>query len=761
MRPSQAWKNFSATKEAMILKALLVLLSVAVFYRSIFPCMRLQATVNTEALSENREFKKLVYVVLDGLRFDGLVPVDKEGHYFNNMAPLDGEGIHRHDFLSIAGIPTSTTCRVIGLMTGAPSSRLDVIKSFSNTRVDVDSLVSRADGRSCAFYGDELWIHSFVRLAAKSKTICSFSKDRLAAREDEVFAALMQNLSGEPDDFVFAHFISLDNLGHTHGTRHPAMGSTIRRFSGYLQEICATLDRDTLLVVVSDHGVTDEGAHGGVSEPELASVCSFISKKPIRGADPRTGPGRASGYASFLGRFYDVARCNTAGDWLKARSRYNVIHQDDIVVTVSYLLGVPVPFNAFGNLIPHLVDDHAAQRRLARLKEANTGKGAEMRRNFAASGQRTHGQKTDGQKTDADSHDWHRRYNYFLTDAIYSRLSERSYLGAALSLLIALGVLYYSIARSKGLLGCLHVLFATAMVSHSYRAFASEDYFWFAAFLAENPTLSNLLAFVFYVKAPGRAFLQGDRLGLNRRLAVLGLGKFGSCAETLFFLAAFVLSKAVRGRPTKQSPRGPLQFDARFTRNTGRCLPQLLFAVYRLAAGADDRESRLAFLAAFCSPESLVAIHFAPHNAILLLYVLTSLDMKHTPSTRYSLLALLPYLGDIEKTVQSIDFNAFFVFTDRYDSLSVLASVLAYFVLPRLLFTLEFARHERAQRNSNQHAFPALVLLGLYACLACSWFMYNSLVFDYFFMGRALFVTGYSLFDYALQTVLFLAGRAR
>lgn len=207
----------------IIVSTLLVFISVLIFYKSMFVGFDLPKAINKETLSENKQFNKLIYVVLDGLRFDAFVPVNKKGLYFNNMTITKDQSINKQVFMSIAGIPTATTCRVIGMMTGAPSSKLDVLKAFGNRTIDIDNLVNRSIGRTRAFYGDQLWTSAFEPLRGKAKTLCSFSKDNLEDKENDIFKELMKNLSGKQDEFIFAHFISLDSFGHSLGTNHLKM----------------------------------------------------------------------------------------------------------------------------------------------------------------------------------------------------------------------------------------------------------------------------------------------------------------------------------------------------------------------------------------------------------------------------------------------------------------------------------------------------------------------------------------------------------
>ncbi len=42
-----------------------------------------------------------------------------------------------------------------------------------------------------------------------------------------------------------------------------------------------SIDDETLLVVIGDHGMTEVGDHGGDSKPEIESALFFYSKKEL------------------------------------------------------------------------------------------------------------------------------------------------------------------------------------------------------------------------------------------------------------------------------------------------------------------------------------------------------------------------------------------------------------------------------------------------------------------------------------------------
>lgn len=92
----------------------------------------------------------------------------------------------------------------------------------------------------------------------------------------------------------------------------------------------------TLLVVVSDHGMTENGNHGGSSYEETDSLALFIGPKSH--ASDRTS------------------------------SNQDTIFQVDIAPTLALLFGVPIPKNNIGVLISQMVDSLTDDQKLRALQ---------------------------------------------------------------------------------------------------------------------------------------------------------------------------------------------------------------------------------------------------------------------------------------------------------------------------------------------------------------------------------------------------------
>lgn len=676
----------------------MILFAIFLFYKSLFVTYEMPDTINREVLSEKKEFNKLIYIVLDGLRFDALVPVKKNGYYYNNMTFINNDNIHKHVFLSIAGIPTATSSRIKGLMTGAPNSRIDLLQAFMKIEIKIDNMTNRYKNNSIAFFGDSLWSYTFKNLKNFSETLCSFSKDNLVENENIIFNNMLSRIKNNQPDYLFAHFISLDSYGHTYGIDNEIMQKTLKRFNDYLEKVYNEMSDDTLMVVVSDHGVTDEGSHSGSSLKELASIGCFLSKKKIL-----TYEFNLILQKDYLKKFYDLEICNTQNDWIMARNKYDIIHQDDIVITTSYLLGIPIPYNSYGNLIPKIVNNESVYEKLAEFKFNKISDKAKYIK------------KTDLVK-----------YNYDLSYLIYLQYSQKSFILGILPLIIFIYLLYELYKKTTNTLKFLHILFMIIMVSCSYWSFASEDYIWFFSFIWEHFNITNIIAFLIYFKIPGRKNYEVDKIFASIR-------KLEFCKnfniELTLLITFFFLWKLYRKKIVFIN------------------LPQSIFTLIKFYFNIKNKNVDISFLSAFLSLESLVAVHLNPLNAFYVLFILPNLEAKIKSSSNFSLLQLLVFICDLENAVQGINFNIFYLFTDKYDLSSASVSAVSYFFLPRFITFLNFKKFLNIKNHKRNFNLPFLLLLNLFICFLSSWFMHNTLPFDRFFLGRLLFVTGHSIAD--------------
>lgn len=286
-----------------------------------------------------KTFDKAVIIIIDALRYDFTVPLSGEPHHFHNALTILDETARQTPekaFLLpfIADPPTTTLQRLKGLTTGTLPTFIDAGSNFAGTAIEEDNLVAqlRHAGKTLVHLGDDTWHSLFPGYFDTNLTHAydSFNVWDLHTVDNGVTEHLLPLLkpkNKEKWDIIFGHYLGVDHAGHRYGPDHSATNAKLREMDTVLREIVAMIDKDTLLVVMGDHGMDVKGDHGGESDDEVEAALWMYSKKGVfgRGHNGFTGP--------------------------PATAKERPVGQIDLVPTLSLLLGMPIPFNNLGSPI--------------------------------------------------------------------------------------------------------------------------------------------------------------------------------------------------------------------------------------------------------------------------------------------------------------------------------------------------------------------------------------------------------------------------
>ncbi|KAI0165827.1 GPI ethanolamine phosphate transferase 3-like protein [Xylariaceae sp. FL1272] len=288
-----------------------------------------------------KTFDKAVIIVIDALRYDFTIPVDGDStpEIYHNAFPFLHESASQsphHAVLRpfIADPPTSTLQRIKGLTTGTLPTFIDVGSSFGGTAIEEDNLLMqwRNHGKRIAHLGDDTWTALFPGYFEPniSKAYDSFNVWDLHTVDNGVIEhifPLMQPPQQAEWDIVIGHLLGVDHAGHRYGPNHPAMTSKLEQMDTFIRQLADSIDDNTLLVVMGDHGMDEKGDHGGESDDEVEAALWMYSKRPIFG--------------------------RTQQDFVNppVNAKVRPVNQIDLVPTLALLLGIPIPYNNLGRPI--------------------------------------------------------------------------------------------------------------------------------------------------------------------------------------------------------------------------------------------------------------------------------------------------------------------------------------------------------------------------------------------------------------------------
>lgn len=239
--------------------------------------------------------------------------------------------------------------RIKGITTGSLPTFIDIGSNFASTAIEEDSLVSQlvAANKRVGFMGDDTWMNLFPSSfhPNMSHPYDSFNVEDLHTVDNGVITHLFPYLHPSNQsqwDVLIGHFLGVDHVGHRVGPHRDTMTEKLTQMNEVLEKVVDLIDEETLLVVLGDHGMDDKGNHGGDSEMETSSALWLYSKGPMLTNPAVVQDKDTSAIFKSLPTYI----------FPKSTMPLRQINQIDIVPTLALLLGVPIPYNNLGSVIP-------------------------------------------------------------------------------------------------------------------------------------------------------------------------------------------------------------------------------------------------------------------------------------------------------------------------------------------------------------------------------------------------------------------------
>lgn len=308
------------------------------------------------------KFEKAIILVVDALRFDFVIPVNEQianKNYHNNLKILyetftrDKDNSSSFLLKFIADPPTTTLQRLKGLTTGSLPTFIDAGSNFNGNVIEEDNLILQLfrNDKKVLFVGDDTWDALFNPfLSNDSIPYESLNVWDLDTVDNGVMSFFDEHLKPELQgswDVLIGHMLGVDHVGHKYGPNHFTMKEKQHQVNEFITSIMNSMDDDTLLVVLGDHGMDHTGNHGGDSRDELESTLFMYTK--------RKNAFRLSSQS------FDAYNTSDLG------ANYRQVNQVDLVPSLAYLLGVPIPFNNLGWAIEEVFSDRDEKQRFTKV----------------------------------------------------------------------------------------------------------------------------------------------------------------------------------------------------------------------------------------------------------------------------------------------------------------------------------------------------------------------------------------------------------
>jgi hypothetical protein len=339
---------------------LLIVIGITLFCKGFLLVRKVPGTKSKEPKVIEKSFNKVVILLFDALRFDMVFPnhhKTPQESWRNKLNIL--YDLHTQDssrallFRFKADPPTATTPRISGLTAGNLPTFIEIGDNFSGNSSPQDNWVYQLikENRKVHFFGDDTWLSLYPYIRNQPKNVIingfhSFHLFDLDTVDNGIEASMPSVLKSGEFDVIIAHYLGLDHCGHKFGPSHPACGQKLLQYEEIIKRTISDLSEDSLLVVMSDHGMTDEGDHGGISARELSSVLFFYSKQK------RWNDTNFSKISKFRNNEISALDLNFFDQ--PDKIDINTVEHIDFCPTISLLMGLPIPFGNLGKIIPEI-----------------------------------------------------------------------------------------------------------------------------------------------------------------------------------------------------------------------------------------------------------------------------------------------------------------------------------------------------------------------------------------------------------------------
>ena len=248
---------------------------------------------NVNSFKNLKRFDKAVVLFIDALRFDFIFTNhahNRQNDYFGlpSIESLIKQRANARLFKFIADPPTTTMQRIKALMSGTLPTFIDAGANFDSFIVEDDNLIQQTfkNNKSVVIVGDDTWLNLFeTSILEQHHTYPSFNIKDLDTNDKYVNEHLANIFKNDKKSFkwnlLIAHFLGIDHCGHSFGPKSPVLKRKLKDIDETLKFVSESIDNETLLVVIGDHGMTETGDHGGDSKLELETALFFYSKKEI------------------------------------------------------------------------------------------------------------------------------------------------------------------------------------------------------------------------------------------------------------------------------------------------------------------------------------------------------------------------------------------------------------------------------------------------------------------------------------------------
>lgn len=322
-------------------------------------------------------FKRAIVLVIDALRYDFAAwdsTSTSQKPFENKMAAIRDLLLQRpsHSMLVpfYADPPTTTMQRLKGVVTGGLPTFMEIKDDVASEGIEITEdnfidLLINDGNRNITFMGDDTWTVLFPSQFNRAYPYPSFNVKDLHTVDEGVLLHLLPEMRRDDWSFLVGHFLGVDHCGHRFGPDNEHMTKKLLQMNQAIDDVVHEMDKggyeDTVLLVFGDHGMTEDGNHGGATEEEVGAALFIYSPSPIllggKDSDEDVDGALKKNLLQELKLLHEDDEENIRNTKEKVPwqlTRRSSVQQIDLAPTLGLLLGLPIPFGNLGSIVPEL-----------------------------------------------------------------------------------------------------------------------------------------------------------------------------------------------------------------------------------------------------------------------------------------------------------------------------------------------------------------------------------------------------------------------
>uniref|UniRef100_A0A5K3EVM8 GPI ethanolamine phosphate transferase 2 n=1 Tax=Mesocestoides corti TaxID=53468 RepID=A0A5K3EVM8_MESCO len=269
-----------------------IFIRFGIFVAALYFCVLGLFSLPSEYIHENAAAVRIneprapnvILMVVDALRPD-MIGSTKYYRNWPNLRAVIEKGIVDCSTASLA-TPSVTGPRIKAIATGRIPGFIDILYNLNTVGVKQPSWVQYMvqNNKRIELYGDDTWLKLFPDAFKRSDGTSSFFVTDFYEVDTNVTRHLESRLSVPDDwDLMILHYLGLDHIGHVQGPNGDAVSSKLWEMDQVVGKLVNEMEKsgkgDWLIILTGDHGMSDQGSHGGGSYSELRTSLVLISPK--------------------------------------------------------------------------------------------------------------------------------------------------------------------------------------------------------------------------------------------------------------------------------------------------------------------------------------------------------------------------------------------------------------------------------------------------------------------------------------------------